>query len=396
MNTRDREPEASGPLKYAPKWARMAEPAHAGDRPASAPRPANAHPPERKPAPQRKRAPEPKPALERRPALEHSPPEPKPAPPPREPSSPPREPVPPWKPAKQPGTFEGDVAIKELRERLALAPDQAPEPPMRDNGGAVFGMVGRLAGLVALAAITAYGFVWFSAPRIIQPDDRGFALAADQNGPLGRRLAAPAVSRASLSPASLNSGSFKPAVLQPPAVPAKADPQQSPEEAPPVDRPQLLAPVPWPVPDTDRDLASRPRETLTTGAAALAAVPAPAPHATPALRPTPVEAEIAPPPAAAPRIANEDLATFLARGRTSLANGDVAAARLAFRRAAEGGDAQAALALGGSFDPLVLRSLGAVGVAADPDQARNWYQKAAELGSRDAPQRLNQLAQSTR
>jgi hypothetical protein len=29
-------------------------------------------------------------------------------------------------------------------------------------------------------------------------------------------------------------------------------------------------------------------------------------------------------------------------------------------------------------------------------QARGWYQKAAELGSRDAPQRLNQLAQSVR
>jgi TPR repeat protein len=84
----------------------------------------------------------------------------------------------------------------------------------------------------------------------------------------------------------------------------------------------------------------------------------------------------------------------LPSGRTFLIIGDVTAARLAFRRAAESGDAQAALALGGTFDPLVLKSLGAVGVAADPAQARGWYQKAAELGSRDAPQRLNQLAQS--
>jgi TPR repeat protein len=163
-----------------------------------------------------------------------------------------------------------------------------------------------------------------------------------------------------------------------------------------MDRPQLLAPVPWPAPDAGRDLAYNRRETPTTGAAALAAVPAP--HAAaPPLPPTPAEADnaIAPPPAAAPRIANEDLVTLLARGRTQLANGDVSAARLAFRRAAEGGDAQAALALGGTFDPLVLRSLGAIGVAADPDQARGWYKKAAELGSRDAPQRLNQLAQST-
>jgi hypothetical protein len=163
----------------------------------------------------------------------------------------------------------------------------------------------------------------------------------------------------------------------------------------------LLAPVPWPAPDAGRALAARPRETPTTGAAALAAVPAalaalPAPHAAP-LRPTPAEAEVAiaaPPPAAA-KSDNEAIATLLARGRTYLTNGDVSTARLAFRRAAEGGDAQAALALGGTFDPLVLKSLGAIGVAADPDQARGWYRKAAELGSRDAPQRLDQLARST-
>jgi hypothetical protein len=47
------------------------------------------------------------------------------------------------------------------------------------------------------------------------------------------------------------------------------------------------------------------------------------------------------------------------RGRNYLANSDVAAARLAFRPAAESGDAQAALAPGEIFDPLVLKNLGA-------------------------------------
>ena len=111
----------------------------------------------------------------------------------------------------------------------------------------------------------------------------------------------------------------------------------------------------------------------------------------------PAEASIqtAPPVSTAPRINDEGMAN-LPSGRTFLIIGDVTAARLAFRRAAERGDAQASLALGGTFDPLVLKSLGAVGVAADPAQARGWYQKAAELGSRDARQRLNQLAQSVR
>jgi hypothetical protein len=389
MSTRNREPEVSGPLKFAPKWARVAAPepvpARAGYRPASEPRPANARPPERKSAAK----PAAKPAAERHPAERN----PAPAPPPL-----PQQPAPSWKPAKRPGSFEGDVAIMELRERMALAPDQPPEPPMRDDGRTVIGIVGRFAGLVALAALAAYGFVWISASRN-QSDDRGFALAADKNAPFGQRPAVPSVSRAGLGPASLNSGSFKPAVFQPPAAPA--DLTRSQDEAPAVDRPQLLAPVPWPAPDAGRALAARPRETPTTGAAALAAVPAalaavPALHAAP-LPPTPAEAEvaIAAQPSAAARSDNQEIATLLARGRTYLTNGDVSTARLAFRRAAEGGDAQAALALGGTFDPLVLKSLGAIGVAADPDQARGWYQKAAELGSRDAPQRLDQLARST-
>src|ERR1700675_4655585 len=120
MSTRDREPEP-GPLKYAPKWARDAapEPARRSDHSGSEPRLVNARPPERKPPPVRR----------------------------------PREPAPPWKVARQKGRFEGDVAIKELRERMALAPDQPPEPPMRDEGASVFGMVGRLTGLVTVAAI---------------------------------------------------------------------------------------------------------------------------------------------------------------------------------------------------------------------------------------------------
>ena len=376
MSMRDREPDVPGPLKYAPKRARMAAPQLEpvpvrSDRLASEPRGANARPPERKPAAGRQ-PPERRPPLAPPSALQEAPP--------------------PWKLAKQRGSFEGDVAIKELRERMALAPDQPPEPPLRDDGRAVFGMVGRLAGLVAVGAVAAYGFVWISAPHN-GLEDRGYALASVQNALFGQRPSAPAVSRAGLSPPSMSS-SFKPAVFHPPVAPAaRADVPR--DEAPAMERPQLLAPVPWPAPDAGRDLAYNRREIPTTGAAALAAVPAP--YAAAPLAPTQTEADtaIAPPPAAAPRIANEDLVTLLARGRTQLANGDVSAARLAFRRAAEGGDAQAALALGGTFDPLVLRSLGAIGVAADPDQARGWYRRAAELGSRDAPQRLNQLAQST-
>jgi TPR repeat protein len=67
--------------------------------------------------------------------------------------------------------------------------------------------------------------------------------------------------------------------------------------------------------------------------------------------------------------------------------GDIAAARLALRRAAEAGNAQAARDLGMSFDPVFLHRIKA---AAAPDlaQAASWYARAKELGltdiSRDA------------
>ena len=56
------------------------------------------------------------------------------------------------------------------------------------------------------------------------------------------------------------------------------------------------------------------------------------------------------------------MAALLARGRAFLSTGDVAAARLVLRRAANAGNAQAALALGSSYDPNVLKRLHVFGV----------------------------------
>ena len=92
----------------------------------------------------------------------------------------------------------------------------------------------------------------------------------------------------------------------------------------------------------------------------------------------------------------DGIAALVARGREYIAAGDVAAARLVLRRAAVAGDPRVALALGGTYDPIVLKELGVIGFAGDPAQARDWYRRAAELGSADAPQRLEQLARLDR
>ena len=322
MRTRDREPESPGPLKYAPKWARMAA-SEIGR--GSEPRVANSRPPDG------------------RPPL-----------PPRH-----REPVPPRKLTLPKGSFEGDVAVKDLRERMARAPDLPPEPPMRNDGRSAFGIVGRF---VILGTMAAAACVWTSTPRD-QPVDSGITLAAYGKPAASEEPGAePALNNTGINAASSNDGSFRPAIFQFPRVQPTADMMQRGEEAPPADGPQVLAPVSWSTSDGYTD-----------------DVPVSAPANKASLRRSP-PAAIQTTPSTLPRIND----------------GDVTAARLAFRRAAESGDAQASLALGGTFDPLVLKNLGAVGVAADPAQARSWYQKAAELGSLDASQRLNQLAQSVR
>jgi TPR repeat protein len=77
--------------------------------------------------------------------------------------------------------------------------------------------------------------------------------------------------------------------------------------------------------------------------------------------------------------------------RNFLSTGDVAAARVALRRAAASDDPQAALALGGTYDPSVLKKLGIVAFHADAALVREWSRKAAALGSAEASLRLEQL-----
>jgi hypothetical protein len=88
----------------------------------------------------------------------------------------------------------------------------------------------------------------------------------------------------------------------------------------------------------------------------------------------------------------EQIATLVERGKALIAAGDLAAARVVLRRAAESKDAVAALALGSTYDPVILRELKAVGFAPDLEIARSWYEKARELGSEEAQRRIQILA----
>jgi hypothetical protein len=88
----------------------------------------------------------------------------------------------------------------------------------------------------------------------------------------------------------------------------------------------------------------------------------------------------------------EEIKLLLKQGGQFAGAGDLASARVVLNRAAQAGDATAALALGATYDPIVLAQIGAVGFAADIEQARSWYQKAENLGSAEATRRLQVLA----
>jgi hypothetical protein len=81
----------------------------------------------------------------------------------------------------------------------------------------------------------------------------------------------------------------------------------------------------------------------------------------------------------------QEAAALMERGRDLLKNGDVALAQLAFRRLAEAGNADAALALAATYDPRYLAGHKLIGIVGDEAKARAWYQRASELGSTELP-----------
>jgi TPR repeat protein len=91
---------------------------------------------------------------------------------------------------------------------------------------------------------------------------------------------------------------------------------------------------------------------------------------------------------------SDEITALISRGSDFLKIGDFSAARILLQRGAESGSADAALMLGKTFDPLFLHEISAIGIKADVARCRQWYQKAVELGSETAAQRLANLAQT--
>jgi TPR repeat protein len=88
---------------------------------------------------------------------------------------------------------------------------------------------------------------------------------------------------------------------------------------------------------------------------------------------------------------NGDVASSLMkRGQDFLGTGDIAAARILFKRLADAGIADGAFAMARTYDPRYLTEHKVIGVVGDESKARVFYQQAAQLGSVEAAHMLAQ------
>jgi hypothetical protein len=256
----------------------------------------------------------------------------------------------------------------ELQRQLILDPDAIPEPSA-DDEGALRPIVLRFSAVMGLAALIAWGVVSIpgmkKAGDIIPPDVRAPAMAIDP--------AKESAKDPDKSPDRVQAQSTD-------AAPTVNQGSSSTNNPPPAVSPGLVVASIAPVPAI---MASQPATVAPQPVSPPAAAPS-APPATPA--PTNN--------ATAPHIDNAEIAAMIKRGKDILMSGDIISARLLLRRAADAGSAEAALALGATFDPIVIRRLGVVGMTPDTAQARQWYQRAADLGSAAAMGQLAKLEQT--
>lgn len=87
--------------------------------------------------------------------------------------------------------------------------------------------------------------------------------------------------------------------------------------------------------------------------------------------------------------------TMMSRAAALLNNLDISAARLIYESIAVKGSADAAYALGQTYDPQFLASFPISGLAPDLAKARKWYERAVLLGNDKAEKRLIAMRNTT-
>jgi hypothetical protein len=335
---------------------------------------------------------------------------------------------PPWRRSKQRAAFAGDVAIAELRNNLALAPERLPQPPSV-SAAPRYTLPRRLTAVGVAAACGLIGFQWGSAPPNLRPqpalpsgqsNQQGFAVPFPPQ-PTEPAFASPASSKA-VVPESDEQKSLKAAsrTMSPQLIVGAARPQRADEAA------RLTV--------SAKDAGANAAVVIggLTPGSALSAGTQVGPNTWRLSVEELTNAAITPPLGFVgtmdltmelhiadnivvdrkalqmqwwgksvlapgdfqPRPHDAaQIASIMKRGAELMATGDIFAARLIYQRLAIEGEAQAVFALAETYDPLVLRqSKNTTAVAPNVALAESWYEMAKSLGSIAAPERLEKLA----
>ena len=147
-------------------------------------------------------------------------------------------------------------------------------------------------------------------------------------------------------------------------------------EAEPASPPQVTS-----QPEVAQKQADEPVNTAAlTSAPVMEGSPAQAETAPAAVAepPRPSSPALALPPR--PMVSSEEAAKLVDLARARIRQGDIAGARRLLERAVQAEDRDAMVALAETYDPVVLKRWGVVGVKADPRQAQALYERAAAHG----------------
>jgi hypothetical protein len=323
-------------------------------------------------------------------------------------------PPPPWELAR----FEGDVAMTVLRHKLSLDPQLVPEPSARMQRRPIarssLAMISLCIGLAAIVIIAVVGFNLSYVDRSIAPNsDTSIAKTARLIGTPGemQSMAAtrlvvedrqavtdePIPLGVVLAGATGGQSVFLNGLVKGTRLLAEESYGSNGWRVPARELGRVLAYAPnsfvgQPM-DTEIEFRSGTNAHLNTQIGRLEWI-----MKSLELRSMSEkqfdQADTVEPESATATPASAQLSRLVKRGLEFLKAGDIAASRLVLRRAAEAGNAQAALLLGGTFDPIVLGELGVFGLTGDPATARAWYQKAVEFGSTEASRQIERLAQT--
>ena len=273
--------------------------------------------------------------------------------------------------------FSGDLAVEDLRRRRSLTPEIVPEPKFLkgDRPRALIALC--VSGVTAIAALIV--LVVVSLPAMHQrPGNNNIHTALLTN------------------PADVQRDQSPTATAQPSLNERRTQANEPPPNGGSEERQSDQSPTATAQPSLNerRAQANEPppnggSEERQSGMTTVMAGPTDAFMPATASSPTVSQLKTT---TAQPD--DEEISALIKLSQDFVRNRDFSSARLLLRRAAEAGSAAAALSLGETFDPLVIRQLHAIGVQPDPAKAREWYERAAQLGSDAASQHLAKLGQS--